>query len=270
MDIETKPPCAVLGPAEILTEGIEVGLTGHEKMAGYLARPVIPGPHPAVVVAHELFGVTAHVRDVCERLASHGYVALAPDFYHRSSPGADLPHDPGGRERGFALLHQLRREECLADAAAAVDQLRRTGSARVGMIGLSLGGHVAYLAATGLELAAVAALYPGWVTGTEIGLSRPEPTLTLTSSIRARMLILAGQEDHAVPAGDIQAIEDALSAAGVRHEVVRYPDTPHGFLCDRRDTFRPVAADDAWRRIEALLAEELGGTDMRPAAEAPA
>ena len=50
----------------------------------------------------------------------------------------------------------------------------------------------------------------------------------------------------------------ALTAAGVEHELVTYPDTPHGFLCDRRDTYRRAAAEDAWRRIAALLAETLG------------
>ncbi|GIH46652.1 carboxymethylenebutenolidase [Microbispora rosea] len=67
------------------------------------ASPILAdgGIFPGVVVAMELFGVSAHVRDVCERLAADGYLALAPDLYHRDAPGIELPHDAAGRERGF-------------------------------------------------------------------------------------------------------------------------------------------------------------------------
>lgn len=249
------------GRADILTERVEIAVGEQAAMGAYVARPAGPGPRPGVLVAHELFGVTAHIRDVCERLAGLGLVALAPDLYHRTAPATELAHDSAGRESGFALLHRLERAEVLADTAAALDHLRANGSARVGMIGLSLGGHVAYLAAAKLDLAAVAALYPGWLTGTEIAISRPEPTLTLTPGIRARMLVLCGEQDHAVPAADRHTIGAALSAAGIRHEVVAYPDTPHGFLCDRRDSYAPAAAEDAWGRIAALLREQL---DLNP------
>ncbi len=243
--------------ADVLTQRIDVPVSGAGTMSAYLAWPGRPGPHPGVLVAHELFGVTAHVRDVCERVAAFGFTALAPDFYHRTSPGAELPHDPVGREQGFKLLRGLQREEALADVEAGIGYLRGTGSRRVGIVGLSLGGHIAYLAATQFDLAASVTLYPGWLTGTEIGLSRPAPTLALTPGIRGRVLLLCGQEDHAVPIPDRQAIGEALAAADVRHEIVTYPETSHGFLCDRRDTFGPTAADDAWRRIEALLTDEL-------------
>lgn len=206
-----------------------------------------------MLVVHELFGVTAHIREVCERVAALGIVALAPDLYHRTEPGADLPHDEAGRERGFALLERLRREEAVADLRAAADLLRQAGTGQVGVLGLSLGGHAAYLAATQLDLDPVVALYPGWLTGTEIGLSRPEPTLTLTGGIRGRTLVLVGEDDHAVAEHERHAIGDALTAGGTDHELIVYPDTPHGFLCDRRDTYRPEAALDAWARIEALL-----------------
>jgi carboxymethylenebutenolidase len=105
----------------------------------------------------------------------------------------------------------------------------------------------------------VVAAYPGWLGGTEIGLSRPEPTLALTPGIRGRVLVLCGDADHAISAADLAQIEAALAGAGVAHEVVTYPGVAHGFLCDRRDSYDPVAAADAWARIDALLERELGG-----------
>lgn len=56
-----------------------------------------------------------------------------------------------------------------------------------------------------------------------------------------------------MPAADLRQLQAALSAANVEHDIVTYPDTPHGFLCDRRDTYRPAPAEDAWRRIHELF-----------------
>lgn len=242
---------------DLLTHSVEIVIDHRVTMGGYVARPAAGGPFPGVIVASELFGVSAHVRDVCERIAAMGFIVVAPDLNHRIAPGIELAHDAEGRERGFELLHRLTRAEVLRDVRAAMDLLRDRGSARVGMVGLSLGGHVAYLAATELDLAAVAVLYGGWIPTTEIEISRPKPTLEGTPAITARMLVLVGEDDHAIPPEHRHAIAAALRASGVRHELVEYPAASHGFLCDRRGSFDPVAAQDAWRRIEALLVTEL-------------
>ncbi len=144
---------------------------------------------------------------------------------------------------------RLTRDQVLADAHAAADFL----GGEVALLGLSLGGHIAYLAATELPATHLIALYPGWLTNTDIGLSRPEPTITLTPKITARTLILIGDADHAVSGEERTVVERALTDAGVEHEVVVYPGVPHGFLCDRRDTYDAAAAADAWERIDAFL-----------------
>jgi carboxymethylenebutenolidase len=244
---------------DILTETVQLGVVGDSPMGGYLARPAGPGRSPSgVLVGMELFGITGHVRDVCDRLAGLGFQALAPDLYHRSAPGTELAEDAAGRERGFALLHRLTREQALADTAAAAGYLRAAGSARIGMVGLSVGGHVAYLAATELDLDPVVVVYGGWIPTTDIPLSRPEPTLARTPTITGRLLLLVGEDDRIVPTEHRQAITAALHAAGVRHEIVEYPGASHGFLSARRSAYQPTAAEDVWRRIEDLLAAGLG------------
>lgn len=254
-DPEHVPTDGLLGPAKVLTERLAFPRADGSTAAGYLARPAhAKADARGVLVAGELFGLTAHVRDVCERLAARGHVVLAPDLYSRAGAAIELPHDPTGRAHGFTLLHRLDRDEVLADVGAALAHLRARGCPRVGMVGVSVGGHVAYLAATALPLDAVAVLYAGWLTTTEIPLGRPEPTVTRTPGITGRVLLLAGDADHAVGAEERREVEEALTAAGVRYEAVTYPGVPHGFLCDRRDTYAPAAAADAWRRIDALLA----------------
>ncbi len=224
------------------------------RVSGYLARPRGDGPFDGVVVGMELFGVTAHVRAVCDRLAGLGLLAYAPDLYHREAPGIELHEDAEGRERGFALLHRLTRDQAIADVRAAVAYLRAEGAAEVGMVGLSVGGHVAYLAATALELSAVAVAYGGWLPTGDIPLGRPEPTLSRTPAITAPVLLLVGEDDHVVPCDHRRATAEALASAGVEHEIVVYPGVRHGFLNEDRETHDREAAEDAWRRIGRLFA----------------
>lgn len=226
-------------------------------MGAYVARPDAPGVYPGVVIAPELFGVNGHIEEVTRRIAALGYVAVAPDFHHRTEPGAALPYGDEGRAHGFELIDRLTRDGVVRDAAAAMAYLREHESTtgRVGMVGFSVGGHFAFIAAARLDLAVTAAFYPGWLTSTDIPISRPEPSLGLAAGIKGRLLILVGGADHAVTGSQVEQIGDELTAAGVRHELVVYPDTPHGFFCDERDTYRPEIAEDSWRRLTDLLSD---------------
>ncbi len=238
----------------VLTESVSIPVDGGGPMGGYVARPHITGPPaPAVLVGMELFGVSAHVRDVCERLAGLGYFALAPDLYHRISPATELAADHDGRAAGLALLQRLTRRQVLDDVRASIDFLHGHARQIAGMVGLSLGGHVAYLAATRFGLPATAVLYGGWLPTMEVPISRPEPTLAATHAITGRMLILVGENDTIVPSAHRREIAGALSAGRVDHELIEYPGAGHGFLCDRRATYHGAAAEDAWQRIARLL-----------------
>jgi carboxymethylenebutenolidase len=239
-------------PARVLTESVRIPVSG-EMMGGYLARPEGTDTGPAVIVAMELFGVSAHVRDVCDRLASLGYVALAPDLYHRSDPGVELAADDRGRSRGFELLGQLTRDDVLDDLGAAIAFLGERSFRFAGVVGLSVGGHVAYLAACRLTVPATVVLYGGWIPTTDIAISRPAPTIAETATMSGRLLVLVGTEDPVVPADHRRQLADALRDAGVEHELVDYPGVGHGFLCDRRASHDAAAAEDAWHRIAAFL-----------------
>ncbi len=245
------------GRQAILTDSVEIPVVGGPAMGGYLARPSEPGSYSGVLVGMELFGLSSHVHEVCERLAGLGFLALAPDFYHRSAPGIELAEDSAGRERGFALLRQLTREQALTDVGAAIEYLHAAGSTRVGMVGLSVGGHIAYLAATEPGLAAVAVVYGGWIPTTDLMLGRPEPTIVLTPAITGRVLFIVGEHDRLIPPEHRRAIADALRCAGVPHELIEYPGAGHGFLSDRRHAYHEDAAHDVLRRIQQLLTTEL-------------
>jgi len=233
-------------------------------MRGYLAQPAGTGPWPVVLVGFEMFGITEFVRRVAERFASAGYLALVPDFYHWQSPDGrhlELAADADGRTRGFELINGLRRDLVAADARAVFDALARRpdSTGDVAFFGMSAGGHISYYAASQVPLAALVALYPGWLTGKGTGLSQQEPILELTplmAKLGTPVLLLIGGADFLFGPGEAEQIDTRLSADGVRHELVVYPDTPHGFFCDERDTYRPEAAADAWDRTLQMLGEQ--------------
>src|SRR5579863_5607975 len=109
----------------------------------YVARPPRAAAPTGVIVAHELFGVNPDIRGVADDLAAAGYLAIAPEFYHRDAPpGRWLERDDAGRQEGFGYLNRLRRDQALADVSAALGWLlAERGVSRVANAGFSAGGH---------------------------------------------------------------------------------------------------------------------------------
>jgi carboxymethylenebutenolidase len=225
-------------------------------LPAYLVGPAAAPAATGVIVAHELFGVSPDIRGVADDLASAGYLAIAPEFYHRDAePGRWLERDDDGRREGFGYLHRLGRDQALADVAAAMAALRSEPEIeRVAMIGFSAGGHLSYLAACRLPISRTAVLYAGWLPTTEIPLSQPAPTLAETPGITGRLLYLVGEDDPLIDAGQRGEIGQALTAAGIDHELVSYPAVAHAFFWPGTPAFSRPARDDAWARILALLA----------------
>ncbi|MER6505953.1 dienelactone hydrolase family protein [Nonomuraea sp. NPDC001636] len=187
---------------------------------------------------------------VREGVEAGGGVPLAGDPVTGGPLGrvVELPVDAAGRERGLELAWLLRREQVLDDARAASEHLRRVGARPAAAVGFSLGGHVVCSVAGELGLSAAVALYPGWLTGTELPLSRPEPTLERAARAPGRLVVLLGADDPIIDGAQQRAIAERL-------ETVVYPGASHGFAADERDTFHPASAQDAWRRIEDVLDE---------------
>jgi carboxymethylenebutenolidase len=233
------------------TEDLTVETLDGSRMPALLAWPQDgAGPWPVAVVLGELFGLTDVQRDAAERVARLGYVAIAPHLLHRHAPGP-LPEDDDGRARGLALIDELTRLELLSDVRDALDAARAHPQADPAMapvaVGLSFGGHVAVLAASRLRLRACVALYAGWLAGTTIAPSRPEPTGSLPLS--GPLLVLAGDADPMVPASDLEALRRWHPEA----EVVTYPGVGHRFASVGRPGYDADAAADAWSRIGAFL-----------------
>ncbi len=245
----------------IKTESIQIPLEGGGAMGGYLARPDDGEARPAILVFMEIFGINAHIRDVAQRLAREGYVALAPDYFHRTGPGVEYGYNEEGMGRGMALLEALQADEMISDVNTAIgwlDTRADVQSDRVGAIGFCIGGHMAYLSACETSVCCVASFYGGGVAA-PAGPGGAESTIGRTQRIKGRILCLFGEKDGYIPSDQVEAIVAALKGAGVNHETVVYPGADHGFFCDQRESYQAAAATDAWDRVKALFAAELQG-----------
>lgn len=233
------------------TTDISVTTLDGTEMLAFLAWPEGDQRRPTAVVLGELFGLTDVQRDAAERVAAMGYVAIAPDLLHRRAPGGPLPEDEDGRRRGLALIDELTRLELVCDVRdalqAACGQPYADSGAPSVAVGMSFGGHVAMLAAARLDLRACVAMYAGWLAGTAIAASRPEPTGGLP--LAGRLLILVGEADPMVPASDIAA----LRAWQPEAQVITYPRVGHRFCSVGRPGYDPEAAADAWAKTTEFL-----------------
>lgn len=244
----------------ISTERVEIPVEG-ARMGGHLALPEGEGPHPAVIVWMEIFGVNAHIREVTDRLAGEGYAAVAPDFFHRTAPGLELGYGDDDMQKGFLPYGQLQADQMIADARATIAWLRareEVRGERIGCMGFCVGGHMTYLTACETDVAAAASFYGGGIAAPE-GFGGAESTLGRTAKIRGRILCLFGEKDDYIPLDQAEAIKAELAKHEIRSESKIYPGVGHGFFCDVRDSYDEEAASDAWEKVKALFAEELQG-----------
>ena len=224
-----------------------------------------------VIVAGEIFGITMHVRNICERLARAGYLVAAPDLYWRQQRGTCLSYDARGRKAGVRMLRLLQRGEVVSDVAAVRAHLTTLLGAPKAMaiVGVSAGGHIAFLAATRLRFALAVSIYGGWMVDGGIPLAEPAPPVADCAALAANgcffLGIAAGSRDRLITAEQWRRLDVLLDAAGVEHELVRYAGARHGFLCaERSATFDAQASADVWRRLLGALAAHVAPA-KRPA-----
>ncbi|HIL02814.1 MAG TPA: dienelactone hydrolase family protein [Myxococcales bacterium] len=244
----------------VQTEYIEIPTDG-SSMRGYLARPQGNESLPGVIVYMEIFGINSHIRDVTERIAGEGFVALAPDYFHRTGPGIELGYDDDGMAEGMKHLGQLDADQMIADAQATLAALEGrddVGGAGIGAMGFCIGGHMTYLTACTTGVRAAAAYYGGGIAAPK-GPGGAASTLSRTPGIQGRIHCYFGGQDTMIPSDQVDAIRQSLADSDIRHHVQVYQDADHGFHCDQRATFNPPAAADAWGRTVALFNEELRG-----------
>ncbi|HEX6557515.1 MAG TPA: dienelactone hydrolase family protein [Ktedonobacteraceae bacterium] len=215
-------------------------------ISAYLAVPE-HGSGPGVLVLHAWWGLTDFFKQVCDRLAREGFIALAPDLYHGKTTAVV--------EEAQALGDALDRdvERWRGDIAGAVQFLRQhnatklaDGRGKVALVGFSLGGAYALDMSVTLaeEIAAVVTFYVAW--------AGPD-----YSSAKAAYLCHFAEDDPFESAESVAEMEQALQAAGRPVTVYTYPGTKHWFFEENRPEYDAQAARLAWERTIAFLHERL-------------
>jgi carboxymethylenebutenolidase len=216
------------------TQWIDITATDGKAIKMYVAKPE-GAPKGAVVVLQEIFGVNAHIRSVCERLAALGYVAGAPALFDRVSPGYERGYEAKDVQEGIAMMKSFDFAACMLDINAAIDALKPNG--KTSIMGFCLGGSLAYRAATTNKDLAAASCYYGGQIADMADLAPLCPTT-----------VHFGETDASIP------VEKAEIVKQKRPEVPVYIyPAGHGFNCDARSAYEPESAKLAWQRTMELI-----------------
>jgi carboxymethylenebutenolidase len=251
----------------MISQAVNISVDGSE-MDSYLARPPSgSGPHPAVIVLQEVFGVNAEMRRVTDMLAAAGYVGLAINYYHRTHPNLDLAYEESSMATAMEARKSVTRASLYADLNAAIEWLKQQDFVRDGKIaawGFCMGGAVAFLSATLADIHGAICFYGGSI-AKPFGSGEPG-ALEEIDKISVPLLLCFGAEDHGIPREDIDRIREALDARGVAYRLEVYPGVGHAFF--RQGTPRAVAGQDqfsdeaianavadSWNLVQAFLTD---------------
>jgi carboxymethylenebutenolidase len=217
-------------------------------MRAFVATPDRP-PRGGIVVVQEAFGLNAHIEDVARRLATAGYLAVAPELYHRSEAPGPFSYDDFAAV--IPAMGALSDELMLADVDTALAHLITNGITpeRTGIVGFCMGGRVSFLVAARRTLGAAVGFYGGGIVNARF----PQfPALVgEVATLATPWLGLFGDQDGSIPIDDVEQLRAALVDAPVEAQVVRYAEAEHGFFCDLRPSYAADAAADAWVRTLA-------------------
>jgi carboxymethylenebutenolidase len=249
---DSRPPIPPLAGAAVDGRQLELLAADGARFAAYAAyaadatdaadagQPLGAG----VVVLPDVRGLHPYYEELALRFAEAGIDAIAIDYFGRSAGvskrGDDFEHMPH--------VEEARYETLLLDVATAVADMRARRRVRaVFSVGFCFGGRLAFLTAmqSDLALAGAVGFYGGPVGPGRAGTPAPAE---LADQFGCPILGLFGGADQGIPAENVAAFDQALSAAGVDHELVTYDGAPHSFFDRKADQYADASAD-AWRRV---------------------
>ena len=241
----------------MIAETITVRGHGGDAVNAYLARPLGPGPHPGMVLAHHMPGWDEWYRETARKFAHHGYATISPDLYHRAGHGT--PDDVAAKVRSEGGAPDA---QVVGDLAASMSYLRSlpNSSGKVGAFGTCSGGRHVLLAASRVQgFDAVVDCWGGRVVMGESELTPQTPTAPIdyTADLSCPVLGLFGADDSSPSPEQVALHEEALKRHGKEYEFHMYEGAGHGFFYYDRSVYRQEQAVDGWRKIFAFLAKHL-------------
>ncbi|WHZ18616.1 MAG: Dienelactone hydrolase family protein [Rhodanobacteraceae bacterium] len=221
-------------------ERINLNTAGTHCIGAYLAKPS-GKPKGGVIVVQEIFGVTAHIRDVADRFAKAGYTAVAPAFFDYVENDVELGYDRHGMDKGKDLAMEVGLDRAVEAVASAAESIRSSG--KIGVVGYCWGGTVALLSAQRLALPAVS--YYG-----------ARNVAYLDQPLKAPVIFHFGANDRSITAEAIEKHRKAWPDA----PVYVYEHCGHAFNRDvDKSAYNEAAATLAWQRTLDFFGKQLAG-----------
>lgn len=241
-------------PSDGLTAGeVKVKTKDGKEMVAYRAMPASGTGFGTILVVQEIFGVHAHIADLCRRFAKAGYYAIAPELYFRQGEPKGYTEIPKLIAEVVSKVPDAQVMADLDDCVAFAKGEGKADTAKLGITGFCWGGRITWLyAAHNPGLKAGVAWY-GRVVGDSTALT-PKHPVDLAKDLKAPVLGLYGGADTGIPNDTVDKMRAALkdgSAAAKKSEIHTYPDMPHAFNADYRPSYRKEAAEDGWKRAIA-------------------
>jgi carboxymethylenebutenolidase len=213
-------------------------------MRTYVFRPVAGGRYPGLVLYSEIFQVTGPIRRMAAMLASHGFLVAVPEIFHELEPaGTVLVYDEAGAARGNRHKITKALSSYDADARAALDYLVSSPhcTGKLGVVGICIGGHLAFRAAMQPEVLAAACFYATDIHKRSLGQGMHDDSLDRIGRITGELLMIWGRQDPHIPRDGRALIYNVLSDAGTRFQWHEF-NAAHAFMRDEGARYDPAAA----------------------------
>ncbi|MDB5332992.1 MAG: putative 1: dienelactone hydrolase [Phycisphaerales bacterium] len=237
-------------------------------MRANIFRPTADGRYPGILLYSEIFQVTGPIRRTAAMLAGHGFVVAVPEIYHEFEPaGSVLAYDQAGADRGNALKIAKEVSSYDSDSRAALDHLkgRPDCTGKLGVMGICIGGHLAFRAAMNPDVLAGVCFYATDIHKRGLGKGTHDNTLDRIKEITGEMLMIWGRQDPHVPREGRQLVYNAMADADAWFTWHEF-NGQHAFLRDEGPRYDPELARIGYGLALDLFHPRLGEGDVRKAA----
>jgi carboxymethylenebutenolidase len=208
---------------------------------------------PVIIVLQEAFGVNANIRSICEKFAKDGYLAAAPELFHRIGKGIEVPYS--NIPEIMKILGSLLTEELEEDMHVTLQYLKNLKDIRIGTIGsigFCMGGFTSILGACKTRLDYAISCYGGGISHARPGIGFT-PIIDDFNEIHCPVFLLYGEKDPSIPLDQVDMIRGQLKRDQVEYEIKIYRGAGHAFLREGVAPYHPEAAAEAWKDIQSWL-----------------
>ncbi len=223
-------------------------------------RPAAEGrKFPGLVLFSEIFQITPPIYRIGACLAGHGYLVLAPEIYHELEPaGTVLPYDQAGADAGNANKTKKELSSYDSDARAALDYLKRQEACtgRLGVMGICIGGHLAFRAAMNPDVLAAACFYATDIHKGGLGRGMNDDSLERAGEIKGELLHIWGRQDPHIPLEGRNRIHARLEEVGATFQWIEV-NGQHAFLRDEGPRYDPALARLCYEFVFELFHRKL-------------